>query len=943
MTTTQGRLAYALTVLNMPFCKAFERILLILLNSMNSEQATVRSKSMKSVIQLLEKDPTILDRGAYVMRSILSRTCDPSPLVRDSAVGLVGKCLALKPELEDQIRDAILARVTDAQVGVRKRSMKMLKDIYLRSNRKEVKSTIADALLHRAKDADDGVSELARQVFEEMWVSPHHRAAGADGESAQNKMALTEQVFLIVKTVQRGESVSSVLDSLIRTVLSNDSKAAAANFRVCKDMVAIMFDSFLDEQVNSGRPGQGDLLRTLTVFAKASPRLFGADQLELLLPYLENLSTTDDLHVYRSAVVIFRWVLPQLSSLKSNILLTVQGALLKSLSKLGKRELNEVIPCLWTINTVLNNIDRLSRVTISCIKAVYNRRGDDLSQTGGGSNVAAQVIRYMTIAGLFGKYCDFSSDVARFRAELPFWKGDAVPSLMVDVLAPFTKQKQPLPVRSAALESLGAVCHAWPKAYLREQVYTAFDVVFTEDSQVLEGIVLQGFREFLASEESRSEKIAEIPNGDDVDTEAGRLGGALVANQNDGVSSSLAQRFLHHIIRIATSKQDNHALAAVEVIGSISRQGLLHPKECGPVLVALETSQNPTIAAIAFREHRTLHQKHETVLDKEYMKAVQQAYAYQKDVVGDALGATTHPFASKLRSLYDVLKISKAKVRKKFLASLCTRIDFEPTKLSVRWGDVPPHLPFSRFLLENIAFFEYNTVEEVLHVVTCMEKVVTSTGTSVAHAIETEVLRVPAALETTAVIEGQDTIQPVLVSTPSSEMRFKQLTIASMILSMVWDVRSFLRRQYGFLSGNKTRDGKSKISVKDLNKNPAKVPGITGDKLWESIAKTMASLSSAETMMAQCKDFAELLSVDHDFKVAAEGEEEGIERPETPEGDGQEGTPSTPNGSGRANGRARKRKAGSETPSGRKGKKKRRSSGLAKLDKESDESHEDWN
>ena len=915
----------------MPFPKAFERILLILLNSMNSDQATVRSKSMKSVIQLLEKDPTILDRGAYVMRSILARTCDPSPLVRDSAVGLVGKCLTLKPVLEDEVWESILVRVSDAQVGVRKRSMKILKEIYLRNARREVKSAVADALLHRVKDADDGVCEVARLLLEEIWISPFHRPLGQDDETIPQRLALTEQIFLIIKTVQGGESVSAVLGSLLQTILSNQSKTAAANFRVCKSMVAVMFDEILDDGSQPGKPSQAHILRTLTVFAKANAKLFTGDQLELLQPYLENLSTTDDLHVYRSVVIIFRWVLPQLPSLKSNVLFTVQGALLGSLSKLGKRELNEVVPCLWTINGLLKNTERLSRATISCLKGVYGARQADLAQSSAGkNNMVPRVVKYISIASLFGKYCDFSKDVARFRAELPWWRGDSVPGLMIDVFAPFTRPKQPLPVRSAALESLGAVCHASPKAFLKEQVYTAFDIVFASGNQELESIVLTGFQDFLASEEQRSETGTELPTGDDADFESGRLGGALTANQNDGVSSSIAQRYLQHIIRIATATQDNHAMLAVELIGSISRQGLLHPKECGPVLVALETSKNPAISSIAFREHRTLHQKHETVLEKEYVKAVQQAFRYQRDIIGDARGASFQPFVSKLRPLFDVIKISKGKVRKKFLSSLCGRIDFDQSRLDIS-GQVPTHLQYARFVAENMAFFEYNTVDEVLHVIFCIERVVAGTGTGVAHAIETELLGGGMEDAQASIPEGSGQMQ--VMERPVDEASLKRSATASAILSILWDVRSYLRRTYGF----KNRDLKARMLPKDLNRMPIKIPGVSGEKLWEDIDLAVAALENPATMMAQCKRFVELLSVDHELKLAAEGDDELAIKAETPSEDEADGTPAPPGGSGKA----RKRKGGSETP-GKRGKKWRRLSSSKAKQGSDDEDDQDW-
>jgi cohesin loading factor subunit SCC2 len=905
----------------MPFCKAFERVLIILLNSMNSDQATVRSKSLKSVIQLLEKDPTILDRGAYVMRYIINRASDSSPLVRDSALSLIGRCLTLKPALEDQIYESILSRSMDAAVGVRKRSMKILKDIYLRNAKKDIKSAIASALLHRVKDSDQGVSDLARQTFEEIWISPFYRPPGMIEETAQYKLAITKGVAIIVKTIQRGDGVSPVLDGLLQTILSNDSKNSAANFRVCKSMVAAMFDDILDGQEEPDKPGRQHVLQALTVFAKANPKLLTSEQLQLLQPYIENLSKNDDLHVYRSVIIIFRCTLPYLPGLQTGFLTAVQKALMESVSKLGKRELNEVIFCLWTITGVLKNVDRLLRLTVSCLKGIYAARDTDLAHEAQKASIG-RVTRYMTIAGLLGKHCDFENEPKRFKDEFPWWKGSSVSSLMVDIFSYFTSPRQPLAVRKAAIEGLGLICQSHPKNFLKEQVYSAFDIVFTEENRELESLVLTAFKDFLAIEEKRSEKGADMlePDGG-VDVEAGRLSGATTANQNDGVTTSIAQRYLKHITRIALATQDLYALTAVEVIASINRQGLVHPKECGPVLVALETSQHQTIASIAFHEHRALHQKHETLVEREYMKAVEQAFQYQKIVVGNASGATTSPFTSKLRPLFEVIKISKGKIRKKFISSLCSKIDFDPMKLDVA-SDPPAHLEYAKFVVENLAFFEYSTVDELLHVIASMERVVAGTGTSVAHAIETEVFKV----QLPTMNEG--VLQIPAESLPVDSVRLRQLTASSMILSILWDTRSFIRRLYGLHNSQKQREGKSKQASKALTNAPTKVNGVTGDKLWEEIAETMASLSSTDAMMAQCREFVEMLSVDQDFKLAAEGEEDGYDmsRVKTPDYENEEDDTPAPPGSGRGS----KRKAGSETPAKRSRKRARSSGGKAR-------------
>ncbi len=900
----------------MPFGKAFERILILLLNSMNGEQATVRSKGLKSVIQIIEKDPTVLDRGTHVMQHIINRASDPSPLVRDSAIGLITKCTQLRPALDDQILDCILARAADAQVGVRKRALKILRDIYLRQPRKDIRAAIADSLLHRITDSDEGVSELAKQLLEESWIAPLASSGKDSRDAISHGLAINEQSALIVQTIQRGGNVSTVFGAFLHNALGEQSKTASSNLRVCKELVSSMFDDVLDNGDSSEPSRRQAVLQTLTVFAKAKAELFRADQLEHLQVYVEHLSHNDDLQIFRSVVVIFRWVLPHLPQVKTKFLGAVQKALLGSLAKLGKRELNEVVACLWTINDVLNTIDRLSKVIISCIRAVWAARTTDFFKPEGQQQMTT-IVRYMNIAGLFGKYCDFSSDLARFQVGFPWWKGDFVPALLIDVFAPFTAPKQPLAIRTAALDALGSVCQAWPRMYLRDQVVTALDIVFTEGNSELESLVLNSIKECLAIEEKRSEGNLEPSKKPKQDLGTGRLAGSLMATQNDGVATSLAQRYLKHIVRIALSTQEGYALHATEVVASINRQGLVHPRESVAVLVALETSGNATISRIAFREHRFLHQKHETIVEKEYMKAVQQAFQYQRTVSGDIRGATTKPFTSKLLLLWEVIKSSKGKIRKKFLTNICAKMDVDLAALDAS-NDPPLPFQFALFVAENLAYFEYGTVDEVMTVIHTLERLVSTTGALVAHTLETEVFQ---NLSTSV---DPSSLQPDALPAPVqavSQSRLNQLSTASAILSSAWDVRSFLCRLYG-LNISAKPETKSKTAAKDINKAPTKQPGITGQGIWDTNTQRLASFAEPESMLDQCRHFLNLMTVDEDFKIAAEKEDSTGLGKRQPSVEDDSSAPATPKSHARP---PRKRKGGrtstSQTP-----KKQRRAS-----------------
>lgn len=920
--TAHARLAYSLTILGSEFCRLFDRIVMNLLNAMSSDQATVRSKSLKSVNQVLETDPTILDRETMVMKLILRCASDSSVQVRDSALGLIGKCINLRPAIEEMTIPEILQRVSDTGVGVRKRAIRLLKDIYLRNEKEEVRSAIADAFLHRVTDLDDGVQELARNTIEEVWLAPFYLPKSVEDNSPQYRLRVTDHVRLMAKTINRTSNASSVLDKVLSKMLSADAKLETANRRVCTTFVAIMFDSIVDStaQGAGAQLEYRDSLDLLMIFAKADARLFTVDQVQLLEPYSTNLKTKEDLLVFRAVVVIWRHVFPQLSSAHSKFLQTVRGTLLSSVQKLSKGLMDDVIACLWIISGALENKRHLSALTRSALLGMQKLKRMDLSAPN--SAEKAKLAKLALIVGLVGKHCDLDSEIDFFKEGFTTFKGTSIAKLIVDIVISFASSSQPLDVRLSALDAVGMVCQSWPRNFSSVNVYTNFQAAFEARLVPLETVILKSFNEFLRLEEKRAEPATDIPVGASIEIKAtlGVMGGTA----HDGVSLEIAHKFLEDITRIALGAQDEHAILATEILCSINRQGLNHPKECGPALVALETSQNKTIADMAFREHRALHEKHETIMEKEYMRAIQAAYNYQRDVVEDTHGAHKDTSVSKLAPLLDVLKISKPKSRKRFFEGLCARIDFDSSKLDAG-GDPPVHVDFSRFIVENLAFFEYTTIDDLMVAISAMEKVVSGTGSTVAHAIETEIFRVN-------IQDNMQSIDQLMVDgemiTPSIEheidiKRLRQLTAGTMILAGLWEVRTFLRRSYGLLHHSK-KDAKSKSKDKDTSKAPVKVQGITSEKLWIEFGRIETSLNTIQSMKEQCRSFVELLNVDKDFKLAVEGDDDAAAhaRLTTPSDD--EGEASGPPG---GSGRGRKRK-GSSTPGGRK--KRARSSSVSR-------------
>ncbi|KAI0117256.1 putative SCC2 protein [Daldinia grandis] len=894
-----ARLSHSIILLRSSFCASFKNILNILMGSMTTDQATVRSRSLKSINHVLDTDPTILDGDSAFIELILQCSNDSSPQVRDSALGLIGKCMSMRPRLEERMTPTVIQRFLDSGIGVRKRAMKLAKDIYLGNDSKIVRSAIANGLLHRTQDPDEGVRELARQMIEEVWISPFYK----EDDSVAFKQSLTDHVALMVQTVKHGNT-ALVLDKVFQTILSPDSKLVEANTRVCARLVANLVDLINNpESDDPSIPSSRDAFQVLMIFAKADPKLFTFEQIRQLEPHIASVSTSEDLAVSRAVVVIYRRVLPQVSSVHSKFLSDVRKVLMPATSKVTRVLLDDVVACIWIISELLQSSENLARLVLSCLKGIQliNKKGP-LDQT-----KIRQFDRYSLIVGMIGKHCNLDSHEDRFKSDsnLPKWKG-SVSKLMVDALVPFANPSQPAGVRRPALDAIGLICQTNPRNYVAANVYTTFQQAFDEHIPVLESMVLRSFKEFLLIEEQRSEQAASsaATGKESVKKDLKIMG----STSFDDVASATTQRFLKDITRITLSTYDDHAFLAMEVLASINRQGLVHPKETGVTLITLETCPVSKISELAYHEHRGLHEKYESVLEREYAKAIHSAFQYQRDVVKDPRGATKDPFTSKLHLLTEVLKISKSKNRVRFLEKLVGQVDFDPSKLPVDQA-LSPHVEFSRFIVENIAFFEFVTVGELQATITAMEKMVTAIGSGIAQAIESEIFQVR--MDQTSIsqepVGGEQPAAPA--PPPVDQQRLCQLAAGSTILLVLWEVRTHLRRLYG-LSPNRRENNKGKSAPKDLTKTPIKAQGITGDRVWDDLTRIMSALDTPERMMEQCRAFVELLNVDSEVKVPDEEEFDLEGESILTDAEGDEDTADI-------DPRGRKRKAGT-APGGRK-------------------------
>jgi cohesin loading factor subunit SCC2 len=908
VTTEEGRFAAVLINMNLPFCRAFNKIFSKLLGTMAGDQASLRSKSLKSIEQLLEMDPTILDQGTFFINSIIRCLADNSTQVRDSALGIIAKCLSLRPKLDSMLYERVIMRAQDANLHVRKRAMKMLKDMYLRNDALNMKALIADTLINRVTDADESIVELARLTFEDIWMTPFHAISGSDTDSVKKKLRLREQTSLVINIVKRKtETTEAVLPELLQQILSEKSKSAKANIVVCKEMVKLMFDAIVDPNELPESPPQQHVLQTLTIFSAANAKLFKADQLQTLQPYVKNLSTEDNLLVYRSAIVILRHTLPHMKNLNRDFLVNIQQALLGSFTRLPPAELKEVAICLWTLDGELHNTERLVKVTLSLFDQIKRGLPVDMNSN---PAVAQKTRRLITIAGHFGKAFNLDAHLGTFKEKFPDYKGQHVAFLAVDLICPYTSPNQPMVLRQAALDSVCMLCQAWPGQLMRADVCNAFKLALESDDQQLPMTLIVGLKEFYCAGDKPGESsLVQVGTGVEAGTE--RLGNTYMATDRDGAATSIAQQFLGRIREVALTSADTLAFNAVQVVASIGRQGLVHPKETGPCFIALETCPDTKIATFAFQEHMGLYSKHEAMFEKEHIGAVHQAFTYQQNVARSNQGYTGSPPTSKMHHFWEVLKTGKAKIRIKFLTAICGKagVGFDVSKVDMS-DPLPSHVALTRFVSENLAFFDYSKIDELQHLIECIEKVMANTGTPVAHMVDVDILRMLIEKDAPMVDENGFAVGVMSSqSKPIGPARSRELTVYVQILLLLWETRTYLRRLWNVSKHQAATKGKAnKETVRALQR----IPNSTNltEKYLARNQEILTALETPEGQLSLCTSFSEVMAVDSELRVDKEDAEGEMDTSMTINGDGYEtpserGESATP-GSGQKRGRKRK-------------------------------------
>jgi cohesin loading factor subunit SCC2 len=194
------------------------------------------------------------------------------------------------------------------------------------------------------------------------------------------------------------------------------------------------------------------------------------------------------------------------------------------------------------------------------------------------------------------------------------------------------------------------------------------------------------------------------------------------------VSSAVVQRYMEPILDAALSQHPQTQGAAVDILSFTIKQGLAHPLQSFPVIVALETSPNTALSARASALHSVLHSKHASLLNSRYIISARASFSYQaklaqgRDGSGVVVVEGVRGGTALLHRWFALVR-EKRGPKLEFLKALVRAFDVN-TSLAATQEDID----FARYMAENFAAFDYKTQEEVLLVVKSLTNVLSTAG-----------------------------------------------------------------------------------------------------------------------------------------------------------------------------------------------------------------------
>lgn len=561
------------------FCSVF-------LNSLGhfleSPKVKIKTKSVKILAVLSDYHPSLLS-SVSLQQSLSARLCDEATLVRDAVYEFLGKYIRAHPYEADKYCSQLCNALNDEGVSVRKKAIKLSKDIYFMFG-EQAKIAVGNRLLKRLNDEEDSIKNEVVSVMMQCWITPL-----ATKETA--KISTLDLINLARAHHKTLENLEMFLESY---VLKNPDTPK---------LMESLIESLLDLVSDDSDYKEGALL-LLSICSKCTPELIGQNKLIALQPYLiddANCSTRS----YQFALRVLKNVLPTVTALRPDFIDPVQGFLLKKLTRLSNKELHEAVPSLWQFCKIKKDFLKMVNAAISTMKMMRKYLDHQIERDN-------RLAKLMQLLSNLVKHCELEKHRQTFlSAGIGLKKNEPVVSLAVKYISSFCQTSNPLSTEIIGVSCLLVTCSNYPRILMSQPVLAVFDEALKSTREMVKALV-QTMIVFLREKDRPVE-----------------AGSSSLEDIVDDACPGLVQRYINSMLSLSLSDKGEYAYLPFQFVQVALDLGFANPKICISTVIALEASTVASVRSSAINIHKDLFEKHESLVDSNYQESIRLAFENQ--------------------------------------------------------------------------------------------------------------------------------------------------------------------------------------------------------------------------------------------------------------------------------------------------------------------------
>uniref|UniRef100_A0A452U4Q7 Nipped-B protein n=1 Tax=Ursus maritimus TaxID=29073 RepID=A0A452U4Q7_URSMA len=682
-----------------PFAQSFDIYLTQILRVLGENAIAVRTKAMKCLSEVVAVDPSILAR-LDMQRGVHGRLMDNSTSVREAAVELLGRFVLCRPQLAEQYYDMLIERILDTGISVRKRVIKILRDICIEQPTFPKITEMCVKMIRRVND-EEGIKKLVNETFQKLWFTPTPH---------NDKEAMTRKILNITDVVAACRDTGyDWFEQLLQNLLKSEEDSSYKPVKkACTQLVDNLVEHILKYEeslagVNSGRLVA--CITTLFLFSKIRPQLMVKHAMTMQ-PYLTTkCSTQNDFMVICNVAKILELVVPLMEHPSETFLATIEEDLMKLIIKYGMTVVQHCVSCL---GAVVNKVTQNFKFVWACFNRYYgaisklkSQHQEDPNNTSLLTNKPA-LLRSLFTVGALCRHFDF---------DLEDFKGNSkvnIKDKVLELLMYFTKHSDE-EVQTKAIIGLGFAFIQHPSLMFEQEVKNLYNNILSDknSSVNLKIQVLKNLQTYLQEEDTRMQQAdrdwKKVAKQEDLKE---------MGDVSSGMSSSIMQLYLKQVLEAFFHTQSSVRHFALNVIALTLNQGLIHPVQCVPYLIAMGTDPEPAMRNKADQQLVEIDKKyagfiHMKAVHKKLMKMSYQVQQAINTCLKDPVrGFRQDESSSALCShLYSMIRGNRQH-RRAFLISLLNLFD-DTAKTEVN---------MLLYIADNLACFPYQTQEEPLFI-----------------------------------------------------------------------------------------------------------------------------------------------------------------------------------------------------------------------------------